>query len=671
MGNQIGDPRIANPTEGDFGLLAGSAAFVGIQGNAYGAIVPAGAWISGEPQSPTSSDDVTLTVGGPGIFAYQYRVNGGPWSATLDIGAGYDPNGTVRTDQIVLSDLSDGDYSVEVIGRDFAGNWQQDPTSSQTFTVQSQIENLLISEVLATNQTTLVNFGSKPDLVELHNAGSSAVNLRGMSLTDDPADPTKFVFDDDLVIQPGDYLSLLADDANTPGLHLGFSLRREGEGVFLYAAPADQPGDLLDSVEFGLQIPDFSIGRVGIDRSWALTEPTFGGPNQLARTGDATAVVINEWLADGPAEADFIELYNPDPLPVDIGRFYLSDAVDGSPARHQISPLSFIGGRDFTVFRADGNPQDGTNHLDFGLSLDQETLGLSDPELNLIDAIVYQPQTPGLSQGRSPDGGSKFEFYELPSPGWGNGGGFPGDFNRDAIVNVDDVDLMCGALRAGAEPLGPFDLNRDALVSSADLSYLIETILGTSLGDANLDGRFNSTDFVLVFQAGQYEDSIPGNSTWATGDWNCDGEFSSSDFVTAFRSGAYTAASAPAAATAASSQVAAGLVQAPNAASQRADSASASHESTANPRTAALVVSAADLVDSTLRPVELSWPASMPADRRTDEFFASSADSEPQLLDEEVLSSATWWPASVTWDCAVLCAHSQVNYAVRLIIARS
>ena len=61
----------------------------------------------------------------------------------------------------------------------------------------------------------------------------------------------------------------------------------------------------------------------------------------------------------------------------------------------------------------------------------------------------------------------------------------------------------------------------------------------TWFGDANLDGEFNSSDFVAVFEAGEFEDSIANNSTWETGDWNFDGEFNSSDFVTAFQDGGY------------------------------------------------------------------------------------------------------------------------------------
>ena len=43
----------------------------------------------------------------------------------------------------------------------------------------------------------------------------------------------------------------------------------------------------------------------------------------------------------------------------------------------------------------------------------------------------------------------------------------------------------------------------------------------------------------MVFGAGEFEDTIAGNSTWATGDWNGDGDFNSSDFVAAFAAGGY------------------------------------------------------------------------------------------------------------------------------------
>ena len=58
-------------------------------------------------------------------------------------------------------------------------------------------------------------------------------------------------------------------------------------------------------------------------------------------------------------------------------------------------------------------------------------------------------------------------------------------------------------------------------------------------GDSNGDGRFDSSDFVTVFQAAEYEDGIPQNSTFEEGDWNGDGDFDSRDFVFAFQKGNY------------------------------------------------------------------------------------------------------------------------------------
>ena len=61
-------------------------------------------------------------------------------------------------------------------------------------------------------------------------------------------------------------------------------------------------------------------------------------------------------------------------------------------------------------------------------------------------------------------------------------------------------------------------------------------------GDANRDGIFNSSDLVLVFAAGQYENPLNGNATWEQGDWNRDGKFTTADLVLAFVNGQYTAA---------------------------------------------------------------------------------------------------------------------------------
>jgi hypothetical protein len=77
------------------------------------------------------------------------------------------------------------------------------------------------------------------------------------------------------------------------------------------------------------------------------------------------------------------------------------------------------------------------------------------------------------------------------------------------------------------------------LVDGEDRAIWIENVKETFFGDANFDGEFNSSDLVAVFVAGEYEDSIDGNSTWTTGDWDGDGDFNTGDLTLTFQSGGY------------------------------------------------------------------------------------------------------------------------------------
>ena len=113
-----------------------------------------------------------------------------------------------------------------------------------------------------------------------------------------------------------------------------------------------------------------------------------------------------------------------------------------------------------------------------------------------------------------------------------------GDFDGNGELNAEDIDLLVQALAIGT-PDTSFDLNRDNIVDIEDHRYWVESIKSTYIGDANLDGEFNSSDLIQVFQLAEYEDLIPENSTWTTGDWTGDFEFDSTDFIAAFQGGGY------------------------------------------------------------------------------------------------------------------------------------
>jgi hypothetical protein len=110
------------------------------------------------------------------------------------------------------------------------------------------------------------------------------------------------------------------------------------------------------------------------------------------------------------------------------------------------------------------------------------------------------------------------------------------DINGDQVVNLQDIHLLCARIQEGDLR---YDFSQNGVMDHDDLRYLVADVIGTSIGDANLDGRFDSSDLVEVLAAGQYEDGVAGNSSWETGDWNCDGEFNTSDLVAAFQAGGY------------------------------------------------------------------------------------------------------------------------------------
>ncbi len=115
-----------------------------------------------------------------------------------------------------------------------------------------------------------------------------------------------------------------------------------------------------------------------------------------------------------------------------------------------------------------------------------------------------------------------------------------GDFDGNGVLDASDIDSLSAALRTSADDLR-YDLNNDGQVNQQDHDEWVHnaTLANTYFGDATLDGEFDSSDLTLVFQAGEYEDHVALNSTWAEGDWNASGDFDSEDLVAAFQDGGY------------------------------------------------------------------------------------------------------------------------------------
>ena len=89
-----------------------------------------------------------------------------------------------------------------------------------------------------------------------------------------------------------------------------------------------------------------------------------------------------------------------------------------------------------------------------------------------------------------------------------------GDLDFDGDFAASDIDLMFANL-SSADPL--FDLDKDGDADDGDLDFLVETLLGTFYGDANVDGRVDAADLNAVGL--NWRGNISG---WANGNFNGD-----------------------------------------------------------------------------------------------------------------------------------------------------
>jgi len=158
-------------------------------------------------------------------------------------------------------------------------------------------EDLEISEFLASNKAGLKDEdGDYSDWIELHNGGSTPVDLAGMSLTDDATIPTKFTFPS-VTLAAGEYLLVFASSKDradpTSELHTTFALGAGGEYLGLY--DADGSTVLQEyAPEYPPQSDDISYGINNNNQLRFFSNPSPGqanGVGDLPVAGSVTADV--------------------------------------------------------------------------------------------------------------------------------------------------------------------------------------------------------------------------------------------------------------------------------------------------------------------------------------------------------------------------------------------
>lgn len=266
-----------------------------------------------------------------------------------------------------------------------------------------------LNEIMAHNASATTNrLGQTPDWIEVFNPSPSGFDLAGMSLSVNNPKPGQWVFPSGTTLPAGAYLMIWCDDSRPssanwePELNTGQGLNGDSGGVYLFS----RTGQLVDSVEYGFQVADMSIGLAG--DHWQLdAAPTPGAPNSVAAAlGSVNQLRINEWMALPLQGGDWFELYNLDSLPVALSGLYLTDDPSlAGRTNSTASPLSFIGPHSKVKWVADGSLKKGRDHLNFALDGQGDLVRLYDSSFAVIDEVYFATQTSGVSEGRSPDGG--------------------------------------------------------------------------------------------------------------------------------------------------------------------------------------------------------------------------------------------------------------------------
>jgi hypothetical protein len=300
----------------------------------------------------------------------------------------------------------------------------------------------VINEVLARNKSVSIG-GGFVDYVELFNPNGGSSDLGGMSLSVNSPSAAEFTFPAGTTLGGNSYLIIpcngdLPASTNAGAFNLGESLNGESGGVYLF----NPDGQLVNSVEYGLQVEDLPIGLSG--SQWRLlSTATPGAANAaIAALGDSSALRINEWMAKPASGADWFELYNLTNRPLDLSSISLSDdpsiAGEGKflPAR-----LSFIGANGFVKWVADANAGEGRNHVNFALDGDGDSLRIyanNGSSFTCLHDVAFGAATSGVSQGSLPDGTSNsVALPNTASPGESNYRFLTNVFINEAITHTD------------------------------------------------------------------------------------------------------------------------------------------------------------------------------------------------------------------------------------------
>ena len=363
------------------------------------------------------------------------------------------------------------------------------------------------------------------DVVELYNAATNTVDIRGWFLTDDFNKPKKYRFPDNTTIPGGGFLTVDENSFNN-GSPTGFSLSSLGDEVWLFSGDAaTNLTGYFHGFKFGAAQNAVSFGRyvtsVGEDHFAAQITNTLGAPNAGPRVGP---IVLNEIMYE-PAPVtgtnnntldEFIELRNITDQTVALydrnfptNTWQLGGGIDYLfPPNLTLPPDGYLLVVNFdpvhqpgqlAAFQAKYGLDAGAIVVGpYGGSLDNssERVKLLEPDppqtapgpnpgfvpYILVDQVTYTNGTPWPTNAN----GTGLSLQRIASTGYG-----------DDPVNWQATSPTAGRVNAGS---GPLDTDRDGLPDEWEAAHGLDATDATgdnsASGDPDGDGMTNLQEYL-------------------------------------------------------------------------------------------------------------------------------------------------------------------------------
>ena len=298
---------------------------------------------------------------------------------------------------------------------------------------------LHISELMNHNRSVYADDdGLYHDWVEIQNTGGYAVSLDGFSITDDPEQSDKYVFEN-VVLKPQEcvVVHLTGDKAESRFLYAPFGLNASGDTVYLCDGET-----VLDQLSVGESPENISYGRKDGRDVWFAT-PTPGKPNDgicaatVNELKDAcyTGVMISEVCAvSSGTDTDWVELYNTTDAPLSLAGYRLTEAPEQEGL--VFGDVVIEAGGYYTIACDDERPEGISPCAPFSLGRFGDTLYLYTPSGVLCDSFETGKQRTDVTSGRVGDDRSVRVYFDTPTKNAANGTAYSGYAATPVIQQV-------------------------------------------------------------------------------------------------------------------------------------------------------------------------------------------------------------------------------------------